>query len=376
MRLSSTQRDLEPTPAVVAGAPPPLASAAASTGRFRELLHLFEWRDPAWHRHTCATLERNHLEAVAARVNRLLPDDVRAELDALSDDSYLSLLRAPEVFHAAFYGPRDRLAASMQTWIAVERAALAAPTSLRGAVPAATLDRVVTAADGVVTNIEPLTRVAAGPALDTTSDLPGRLVTRFPDRMLVRPIEQERRAVVAKLEAAFALLPRVSPLADGLVRAMTQVICARTAVEDARFYTASDASTLGVIHLTNAHLDRKTPAQVASELVHEAIHQALFRWELQHALLARPEAATAKVTSPWTGAKLDLYAYVHACFVWYGVANLWRQGGAPDDLSVVRQRRAAEVGFQHDPLARLGPHADALSPALQATLTAMAAALA
>lgn len=55
-----------------------------------------------------------------------------AELEALPDDSYLTMIRSPELFYAAFWGAPERLAAAVQTWIAVERARPGAATPLDG----------------------------------------------------------------------------------------------------------------------------------------------------------------------------------------------------------------------------------------------------
>lgn len=366
---------------------------------YGELLELFEWQSEPASRRSRAALERAHLESVAGRVNSRLPAVVLAELEALPDDSYLALIRSPEVFHAAFFASVSstsasagsganasaELAAKLSAWIAVERARLGAATSLDGKARSAGCDRVLFAGGGVVRAIEELPRLVTGgpgpgPVLDLASELPARVITRFPERVLVTPSPEETALTVAKLEAAWRLLRALSPLAHQLVGDVTQVVCARTAVSDERFYTASDATTIGVVHLANAHLPRKSAAEVASELVHEAIHQALFRWELRHRLLEDAALATEKVRSPWTGATLDLYAFVHACFVWYGVANLWRQpnaaGDLADALTVARLRRTAEAGFAQRPLDRIGSLQRALSPALRSALAAMTAAVA
>lgn len=370
-----------------------LAELRQQAAEYGELLELFEWQSEPASRRSRAALERAHLESVAGRVNSRLPAAVLAELEALPDDSYLALIRSPEVFHAAFFASSStsganssaELGAKISAWIAVERARLGAATSLDGKARAAGCDRTLFAGGGVVRAIEELPRLVTGgpgpgPVLDLASELPARVITRFPERVLIPPSPEETALTVAKLETAWRLLRAMSPLAHQLVGDVTQVVCARTAVSDERFYTASDATTIGVVHLANAHLARKSAAEVASELVHEAVHQALFRWELRHRLLEDPTLATRKVRSPWTGATLDLYAFVHACFVWYGVANLWRQpnaiGDLADGLTIARLRRTAEAGFAQRPLERLGSLQRALSPALRSALAAMTAAVA
>jgi hypothetical protein len=148
MRLSSTLHEGVSDPAdsvrVPDDAAMPQVQARAqeqarlrgAAGEYAELLELFAWqREPA-HRRTRAALERAHLESVAGRVNARLPAAVFAELESLPDDSYLAMIRSPEVFHAAFFAEGE-LGPRLSTWIAVERARLGAATSLDGKVRSA-----------------------------------------------------------------------------------------------------------------------------------------------------------------------------------------------------------------------------------------------
>jgi hypothetical protein len=343
-----------------------------------DLRRLFTWRSAEHHAATCAALERNHLTAVASMINGKLDAGVRAELERLPDDAYLAIMRGPDTFHAALYGPAEELAGKVARWICAERAAIGTLGPARaaavadGTLRAAGCHRDVEIAGGRVVATRhapcvPGTRIA----LDFTSELPARLRTRFAERTLAAPGPRDRAATTAKLTAAFQLLDAASPRASDFVHRMTDVICCRTAPGDGRFFTASDQSTLGVTHLINTHVARKTASEVASELVHEAIHQAVFRHELFSPLLADPELGLEQVTSPWTGAVLDLHAYLHACFVWYGVASLWRLPAAAALPPPGRQRDVARDGFARRPLAQLGRLADRLPWALSAVIADM-----
>jgi HEXXH motif-containing protein len=343
-----------------------------SADPLRDLRRLFAWRDDGHHAAQLASLERGHLTAVASTLNTRLDAGVRDALEALPDEAYLAIMRGADTCFAALYGPPGELDGSVARWITVERAELGAPATPDGTLRAAGCHRRVQIASGRVVAIDdapcvPGTRIA----LDFTSELPSRLVTRFPERILAVPTPEERALTTCKLAGAVALLDAASPLAGDFVRRMTDVICCRTAPGDGRFFTASDQATLGVTHLINTHLARKTPSEVASELVHEAIHQAVFRHELVAPLLPDRAITLEQVTSPWTGAVLDLHAYLHACFVWYGVANLWRLSAAAALPPPGRQREVAEAGFARQPLAHLGPLGDRLPAALRATIADM-----
>lgn len=350
-------------------------------GSYAPLLSLLAWRSDADHRSARAAVERAHLESVAGRLTSRLPPPVLLELEALPDDAYLTFVRSPDVFHAAFHGPKHQLAASVQRWLDVERARPGAATRLDGDVRAASCDRTVRARAGEVLAIDLLPRLdvggpGPGPALDDRGDLPERLRARPPERLLAPLAPDELAAARHKLEGAWQLLREASPLALRLVSDMIQVVCVRSALDDPRGSSASDPTTLGVVHLSNAHLPHTQLCEVASALLREATHQALHRWELCWPLLSDRHVAAAKVRSPWTGEVVDVYGLLLACFARYGEANLWRLASAPDELAVLRQRRAAEAGFAERPLDRLGRHRHALSAELQAALEGMTAEIA
>jgi HEXXH motif-containing protein len=182
--------------------------------------------------------------------------------------------------------------------------------------------------------------------LDLASELPSRL------GLDVRPPSAEEGIeALDKLDRALALLRAASSQAADLVFRLVDVACVRTGADDAPFGTCSDATTLGVIHIANAH--RATShVDIATALVREAVNQALYCWELHHPLIL--SESDAKVRSPWTGRPLGLYAFVHACFAWYGVASMWQTCSAP---YVEAWLHDATAGFARQPLAYLGDFA-------------------
>jgi hypothetical protein len=96
------------------------------------------------------------------------------------------------------------------------------------------------------------------------------------------------------------------------------------------------------------------------------VNQALYCWELDHPLILR--AADAKVASPWTGRALELYAFVHACFAWYGVAAMWRSCSAPYTAAWLHD---ATAGFARQPLGYLGDFARDLPDTIVAAIDEM-----
>src|SRR5262249_31334240 len=63
------------------------------------------------------------------------------------------------------------------------------------------------------------------------------------------------------------------------------------------------------------------------------------------------------IRSPWTGNGLNCYQYVQACFVWFGLAHLWKSwpagaGGVPPGRIREMYQRASR-GFRASPVEAL-----------------------
>jgi hypothetical protein len=157
---------------------------------------------------------------------------------------------------------------------------------------------------------------------------------------------------------------RVNPSADG-------------------FFSNSPQGFVGRAVLTNPHLDLVDDVVLAEAVVHEATHGFVGTSEAiglaGHSIDPRwadarwltddgPYDGVSRVVSPWTGTKLDLPTYLHACFVWWGLLHFWSgfAGEAGFDTRRVRTRilRSA-TGFVDAALAtELAPFRDLLQPAL------------
>ena len=61
---------------------------------------------------------------------------------------------------------------------------------------------------------------------------------------------------------------------------------------------------------------------LADALVHEAIHAILYSIECSNPLVSAAPAGLL-IRSPWSGNSLSIRTYLHACFVWYGLAKFW-----------------------------------------------------
>jgi hypothetical protein len=139
-----------------------------------------------------------------------------------------------------------------------------------------------------------------------------------------------------------------------LVTTFIKVLALRTAKPEKMYSHGSDQQHPGRAVITNwQELDT---AKTAEALVHEAIHALLYTtlevvpWGFSSATTIDD---TAKVVSPWSGAVLSPSAFVHACFVWFGLLNFWCLALEAESFDTAPVRRCltrAAVGFLRGPL--------------------------
>ncbi|PRQ04332.1 hypothetical protein ENSA5_08630 [Enhygromyxa salina] len=191
------------------------------------------------------------------------------------------------------------------------------------------------------------------------------------------PTTDDDEAIVAKLGQALDALELVSPGAHALVVGSLITILPRKAARaEAGFTSASSRPRTGRATLFDADCPGVSTARIAAALVHEAIHSYLYRLEQSVDLVSSPRAAIERTLhSPWTGSELRLNTYVHACFVYFALVNLWRRPEARrffDAAQVDELAAMAASGFAGgEHLARLESHRAYLHEAVDAQLVGM-----
>jgi hypothetical protein len=154
-----------------------------------------------------------------------------------------------------------------------------------------------------------------------------------------------------ELGEMFAEVARVvgarAPLALAFVNAHmnTALVCQSDAIDGAS--SASNRELVGICLLTNMHAPADRVLVCAEALVHESIHQYLYKTEFDHGNFCDlSEARTYR--SFWSGNRIPLHSLIHACFVWYGLLTLWCQlalsAEAADEAALVRDK-ASRVMF-------------------------------
>jgi hypothetical protein len=180
------------------------------------------------------------------------------------------------------------------------------------------------------------------------------------------------------LEAALEALRQGKPVALECVRLVTLRLLVRDE-EPSRpdhFSSGSFGRYIGLSLLTNLWAEQVDAARLLDALVHESIHAALFIYEAVAAplVLDRVKAEGLLSRSPWSGRMLGCNQFVQACFVWYGLAQLWNKWpdgipGVPAARSRELYRRASQ-GFHARPVEMLAsqPGWALVAPAVQDAL--------
>ncbi len=164
---------------------------------------------------------------------------------------------------------------------------------------------------------------------------------------------EQIKTVSNTLQHSFDRITSVQPAAQIIAR-FTKVIVLRKD-KPAGHSSSSMTSFPGRMLLRNP--EHGNVGDLASSMIHESIHHFLYAVEFSGLFVAA--AAGSPVRSPWSGRELELHSYLHACFVWYGLARFWhKQLGANlfETKIVDAQLDKALSGF------RVANPVDALAP--------------
>jgi hypothetical protein len=197
-------------------------------------------------------------------------------------------------------------------------------------------------------------------------------------------LPRERRADVRRaIAAALAVASAHRPTVGAFIRDFTEVLALRADLEDREVFRSGTFDRyIGLVFLTNPHLDRIDREGLVNALLHESIHGFLFTAEVVRGWFVRTaDPRGLSLRSPWTGARLALPSYVHACLVWYGLHQFWQgvcdSGAAGFDVARARALRDTSArGFGARPAAQLDPFREHLDPDVLALLHAVDARMA
>ncbi len=367
----------------------------------QELLEIVTWAATSrelYHRRV------EHLRRTASQLSAALHDlgerfdrrgrvaEALAGIEALTEAPLLRILGAPECCWAIaqyFLAPSPRLLDELETWLAVEAALTGGELPERGGWSAmgdeyfsdpfapAEPDRWGLPVGPGARYTAP---IHAGIVLDFASPS-ARRAPKCNEHRAVRmespaPMTiSERQLTIGRVTAAIDLLEASPPVYD-FVTSLTKVIVPRRDSVNTAFYTSASLRTaVGRASLNNPFGQRVSQAMLVSSLVHEAIHAYLYIDEQRQPLVTNWDLAfDAVVTSPWTGGALSVPTYLHACYVWHGLANLWslpemiRAVGEP---AAQEQRLRAVAGFSRGAISPLSEVRTLVSPPMWDVLERM-----
>ena len=170
------------------------------------------------------------------------------------------------------------------------------------------------------------------------------------------PLDPDGRATTRlRLERALAGISATGEFLDAFVTLFIKILVLQRDREGTSYGSGSDQHHVGRVVITNPHGPKVEDFHLAESLVHEAVH-ALLYMQVQTSpwgLVDLPEDREPRVTSPWTGNDLALSAFLHACFVWYGLAQFWclaLSAGAFTAEGMTRRLARAAAGFVGPPL--------------------------
>ena len=135
----------------------------------------------------------------------------------------------------------------------------------------------------------------------------------------------EMRLILSKTDQAVKGIAQASPPTFTFIQLFTQVIVARkNGARPVQSISRSFSQFIGATVIENPQNETTDAELLAEALIHESIHHMLFGLEIRRPFVSDDSATeTFRIVSPWTGNKLKLRQYLHACLVWYGIWSFW-----------------------------------------------------
>ena len=305
---------------------------------------ILRWRDD--HTDLFAQINSIHSAFVRARIDALgeYSDPLNAMLSNMPVEMWQRIELAPEVFRllaAPHNTPATEVTEILLSFCAVELHISGHP--LAGPLPngrwSALGDICVSRASARVRPAVPdqyrrandlvLAPVVRGTVVDGYSPTYATIFGYTPWSVEPHP-DAEFEQATAKLAAAMEFIESVSGPACSMLDACLRVVSlGRVPADPNMTVSGSHPHLRGSAAFSNLHSLRWAPGQVVDALLHESIHCLISKMEISDNLFSSYlDAGSISVTSPWSGRTLPLWAYVHACFLWFGSWHFWQLAGA------------------------------------------------
>jgi hypothetical protein len=139
-----------------------------------------------------------------------------------------------------------------------------------------------------------------------------------------RYAEESRSEILQIVDAAGHLVETRAPKAFAFVNGHLESVLLRRSTMIDGASSSSNRAHIGFCLFTNLHLPADRVLVCAEGLLHEAVHQYLYKTERDHGNFCDLEDSR-RYRSPWSGNRIPLHSIVHASLVWFGLLTLWCQ---------------------------------------------------
>jgi len=332
--------------------------------------NILTWRNASeFHGSLLETHRTSLLEEYQERMALFLAAGIGTHVDRLSRElpqsSIDRILGAPETANILLFEPRTKFRHFLNAIVAEH--ALLGNSEVDEGVWTALFDYYIQPNEegktGTPCDVMAAPRLRNGIPIDLSS--PQAEHTYFPTADPSLPLTGDE-ASIAKVRLAQALdaIAVVSPAASELIQKYVRVILLRKDAEAQALITCSYDHFTGKVGFVNVHLSKISLGRLMDGLVHEAIHSFLYMLEEGRPFFPTEEAANLMgLNSPWSGRMLRLHTFLHACYVWFGLWQFWKEAMILEAVSLpetCRMLDRARSGFFRpemvDRIRELDPH--------------------
>ena len=208
-------------------------------------------------------------------------------------------------------------------------------------------------------------------ALSFGGELPIPYMDRGGNRL--RPVSPDDASIIlGKLNGAQRLIRKINPNASEFSMQHTEVMAFRYEDEFPNDFSSGSFQPLpGFSLICNCHLPSVNEKVLADAIVHEAIHGIIYRFEsFGERLLRGDKAGCLQVSSPWTGAHLNVESFAQACFVWFGLYHFWKSASRGESCGFAERAAKGFLSGDYATCCRLS--AQYLSPSVGPALLELA----
>lgn len=132
---------------------------------------------------------------------------------------------------------------------------------------------------------------------------------------------------LSNVSAALAKLNEIDPhIMSFIANSLNVVLLRKDSAFPGKFTSSSSRAFIGRALLLNIDALPCNMAKLCGAILHEAVHNFLYRVEWWFPLLPKNSGRSGGVlVSPWSGGKLWPQTYIHACFVYFCLFNFYKK---------------------------------------------------